>query len=52
LQRAAQLFETGEKRISEVMWETGFNNHSRFNSYFKEKYGVGPKEYIKNNSSK
>jgi AraC-like DNA-binding protein len=28
------------------MWETGFNNHSRFNKYFKEKYGMSPKEYL------
>ena len=47
LQRAAQLLKSGEKRISEVMWETGFNNHSRFNNYFKMKYGVGVKDYQK-----
>lgn len=47
LQRAAQLLKSGEKRISEVMWETGFNNHSRFNMYFKMKYGVGVKDYQK-----
>lgn len=51
LQRAAQLLKTGEKRISEVMWETGFNNHSRFNKYFKMKYGVGVKEYALNNKT-
>jgi DNA-binding response OmpR family regulator len=46
LQRAAQLLKTGEKRISEVMWETGFNNHTRFNKYFKEKYDMNVKKYI------
>jgi signal transduction histidine kinase/ligand-binding sensor domain-containing protein/DNA-binding response OmpR family regulator len=46
LQRAAQLLKTGEKRISEVMWETGFNNYTRFNKYFIEKYGINPKEYF------
>lgn len=47
LQRAAQLLKSGEKRISEVMWETGFNNHSRFNKYFKKKYGLNVKDYMK-----
>jgi signal transduction histidine kinase/ligand-binding sensor domain-containing protein/DNA-binding response OmpR family regulator len=46
LQKAAQLLDSKEKRISEVMWETGFNNHSRFNNYFKEKYGVNAKDYL------
>ncbi len=46
LQRAAQLLDTGEKRISEVMWETGFNNHSRFNKYFSEKFKMSVKDYI------
>lgn len=50
LQRAAQLLKSGEKRISEVMWETGFNNHSRFNKYFKLKFGVAVKDYIRQNT--
>jgi signal transduction histidine kinase/ligand-binding sensor domain-containing protein/DNA-binding response OmpR family regulator len=52
LQKAAQLLDSGEKRISEVMWETGFNNHSRFNNYFKEKYGLSPKDYINSSLKK
>ncbi|GAB6008738.1 hybrid sensor histidine kinase/response regulator transcription factor [Dysgonomonas reticulitermitis] len=47
LQRASQLLKSGEKRISEVMWETGFNNHTRFNKYFKKKYGLNVKDYIR-----
>ena len=46
LLRAAQLLETGELRILEVMDSVGFINQSRFNKFFKEKYGVTPNEYL------
>ncbi len=50
LKRAAQLFLLGDKRINEVMYETGFNNNTRFKDYFKKMFGVTPAEFIKQNS--
>jgi len=46
LVRAAQLLNTGEMRVAEVMDSVGFSNQSRFNKAFKEKYDVTPNEYI------
>lgn len=46
LQRAAQLLQTCEMRITEVMDAVGFANQSRFNKFFKDKYGVTPNEYL------
>lgn len=50
LKRAAQLLASGEKRISEVMYETGFTNNTRFKTYFTNFYHVTPAEYIKQHS--
>ncbi|MES2733802.1 MAG: two-component regulator propeller domain-containing protein [Bacteroidota bacterium] len=45
LKRAAQLLASGSKRISEVMQEVGFISNTHFTRYFKEMYGVSPKDY-------
>ena len=47
LKRAAQLLASGEKRISEVMYETGFTNNTRFKNHFTKYYNLTPAEYIK-----
>ncbi len=47
MKRAGQLLASGSKRISEVMYETGISSNYHFNKYFKEMYGVSPKEYIR-----
>ena len=45
MQRAAQLLATGQLLMTEVMYETGMTNHSRFKQYFKEVHGMTPREY-------
>jgi len=47
MKRAAQLLETGSMRIAEVMMEIGISNYNLFNKYFKDVYGVTPKNYKK-----
>ncbi len=51
IKRAGQLLATGSKRISEVMFEIGISSNAHFNKYFKEMYGIAPKEYIKQASN-
>jgi len=45
LQRAAQLLEKTKKTVSEVAYETGFNNPKYFTKYFKSEFGVVPSEW-------
>jgi signal transduction histidine kinase/ligand-binding sensor domain-containing protein/DNA-binding response OmpR family regulator len=48
LKRAAQLLSTQGPNVSEVMYQTGFTSASYFNRAFKNKFGVNPKNYLKN----
>ncbi|MES2732277.1 MAG: two-component regulator propeller domain-containing protein [Bacteroidota bacterium] len=45
MKRSGQLLGSGSKRISEVMYEVGIASNTHFNKYFREMYGVSPKEY-------
>ncbi len=45
LKRAASLILQNAGSISEVAYQTGFNNHSYFSKCFKEQFGVNPNEY-------
>jgi len=42
LQRAKELFETTDMRISEVAYRTGFETASHFTKVFTKQYGVKP----------
>lgn len=42
LQKAKELFETTDLRISEVAYKTGFETASHFTKVFTKKYGVKP----------
>lgn len=50
IQRAAQLLATGQLRITEVMFEVGITNNARFSTYFRDAYGMSPREYSQKNS--
>ena len=45
IQRAAVMIRSGEKNISEIIYEVGFKNTSHFANAFKKVYGKNPSEY-------
>jgi len=45
LKKAANELKQSEKTVSEVFYETGFNNRSYFYRSFKEAFGVPPGDY-------
>jgi AraC-like DNA-binding protein len=45
LQKAAELLETTRLTVSEIFFQTGFNNQSYFFREFKKKYQYSPNEY-------
>ncbi|MBO9660967.1 MAG: response regulator, partial [Chitinophagaceae bacterium] len=45
LQKAAELLETTKLTVSEIFFQTGFNNQSYFFREFKKKYQRSPNEY-------
>jgi signal transduction histidine kinase/DNA-binding response OmpR family regulator/ligand-binding sensor domain-containing protein len=47
LKKAAFMLQQGNKTVSEVFYETGFNNRTYFYRSFREAYGTTPGEYIK-----
>ena len=47
LKKAAALFESGERNISQVAYKVGFNNLSYFAKCFRRFYKVNPSEYLK-----
>lgn len=48
LKKAASELKLGEKTVSEVFYETGFNSRSYFYQTFKEEFGVPPGNYLDN----
>lgn len=47
LKKAAQLLKQGELNVSEVAYETGFNDRVFFSKSFSSFFGVSPKDYQK-----
>lgn len=47
---AIELINSGQTNVEELSLSCGFNSSSYFCKCFKAKYGVPPKEYIKNNN--
>lgn len=47
LEKSKQLFETGNRNIRDVAENCGFGNYYGFFKVFKKKYGITPKEYIR-----
>ncbi|MGQ7868843.1 ATP-binding protein [Sunxiuqinia sp. sy24] len=46
LKRAARMLASGQYSVSEVVFQTGFNNPSYFTKCFKAEYGVLPSDYV------
>jgi DNA-binding response OmpR family regulator/anti-sigma regulatory factor (Ser/Thr protein kinase) len=46
IRRAEQLLRTKKFTIAEVMYQTGFSNHSYFSKCFRKVYKMAPREYI------
>jgi AraC-like DNA-binding protein len=49
LQHARMLLESTRKAISDIAWESGFENISHFSKTFKEQFGSSPANYKKKN---
>lgn len=47
LQKAKELIQTTDKTISEIAYETGFNDPSWFSRAFKEEFGFPPSDFSK-----
>ena len=47
LQKAKELIETTDKTISEIAYETGFNDPSWFSRAFKDEFGFAPSDTFK-----
>jgi signal transduction histidine kinase/ligand-binding sensor domain-containing protein/DNA-binding response OmpR family regulator len=47
LKKVAFILKQGNKTVTEVFYETGFNNRTYFYRSFREAYGLTPGEYIK-----
>jgi len=50
LNHAAELLKAKTSSISEVAYDTGFNNLAYFSTAFKEHFGMTPSEYQKESS--
>lgn len=45
LKRAAELLKSGEKNVSEIAYEVGFDNPYYFSKCFKDQFGLPPSKY-------
>lgn len=51
LQHAAQLLQTSDDKIINIIYRCGFNNVSYFNRLFKARYGKTPREFRETKNS-
>lgn len=51
LKRASQLLEESQLNVSEIAFQTGFNNMRLFRKYFKDEFGTLPSEYKENSKN-
>ncbi|WP_374165783.1 two-component regulator propeller domain-containing protein [Arcticibacter sp. MXS-1] len=52
LKRAAQLLEKSQCTVSEIAYETGFNNPKAFARYFKAEFGVLPSSWARHSKDR
>ncbi|MDZ7881001.1 MAG: helix-turn-helix transcriptional regulator [Saprospiraceae bacterium] len=51
LNRAVVLIETGKKSVAEVGRAVGINDTSYFIKLFRQRFGMTPKQYVKQNTT-
>ena len=51
LKKAAILLRSGEYRISDIAYRTGFSDPKNFSKNFKNQYGVTPSQYVDKNNA-
>jgi AraC-like DNA-binding protein len=49
LKKAAAFLRTGEQRISDVAYQTGFSDPQHFSKSFKNQFGISPSQYASEN---
>lgn len=47
LKKAVELMQTGESRINEIAFQTGFSSPAYFSTCFQKQYGKSPTDFIK-----
>ena len=47
LKKAAELMQTGENRINEIAFRTGFSSPAYFSTCFQKQYGKSPTDFMK-----
>ncbi|MCD8135705.1 MAG: response regulator [Parabacteroides gordonii] len=47
LKKAAELMQTGENRINEIAFQTGFSSPAYFSTCFQKQYGKSPTDFMK-----
>lgn len=47
LKKAVELMHSGEKRINEIAFATGFSSPAYFSTSFQKQYGKSPSEFLK-----
>lgn len=47
LKKAAELMQTGESRINEIAFQTGFSSPAYFSTCFQKQYGKSPTDFMK-----
>jgi AraC-like DNA-binding protein len=51
LKKAAAFLRSGEQRISEVAYRTGFSDPQHFSKSFKSQFGASPSQYVAQHKS-
>lgn len=52
IEKAAELLQLSDARITEIAFDCGFNNLAHFSKCFHDKYGISPTEYRLNQNQK
>ncbi|MDD4273457.1 MAG: helix-turn-helix transcriptional regulator [Desulfobacter postgatei] len=48
MQKAMQLLDETRTNVSQTAWQVGYTNVSHFSESFRKRFGILPKQYLKN----